>query len=111
MSFTVVEHALYQKALKKLLKKYRNAQTDIHSFLKNISSIEELGVELKPNVYKARIANSNKNRGKSAGYRLITYLEVVEDELHLIYVYDKSILTNITEKELDDLLVQQLTDQ
>jgi len=38
-------------------------------------------------------------------------LEVVEDELHLIYVYDKSILSNITEKELDDLLLQQLTDQ
>ena len=55
-----------------------------------------------------RITNSDKNKGKSAGYRLISYLAVAENELHLLYIYDKSKLVNITEKEVDELVVKQI---
>jgi len=108
MSYTIIEQDLYLKALKKLSKKYRNIESDIDGFLLNIDSMDDLGVELKSNVYKVRIANSNKNRGKSSGYRLISYVKLTEDELHLIYIYDKSSLVNISEKELDKLLIEQL---
>jgi len=108
MSFTVIEQKLYLKAVKKLSKKYKNIELDVKSFLLSIDSIEDLGVELKNNVYKVRIANSNKNKGKSAGYRLISYIKITNNELHLIYIYDKSSLENISEKELDMLLIKQL---
>ena len=74
----------------------------------SIKSKEDLGVELRANVYKARIANSDKNKGKSAGYRLITYLKVVENQLHLLYIYDKSALENLTEKEIDSMILKQI---
>lgn len=109
MSYDVVEQELYLKALKKLSKKYKNIERDVDNFLLNISSIDDLGIELKSNVYKVRIANSDKNKGKSAGYRLITYVKVKDNALHLIYIYDKSALENITEKELDALLIKQLS--
>jgi hypothetical protein len=32
----------------------------------------------------------------------------IENELHLLYIYDKSKLSNITEKELDELIVKQI---
>jgi hypothetical protein len=108
MKYTIVEQDLYRKALKKLSKKYKHAQIDIDNFLDTVSSVDDLGVELKSNVYKVRIANSDKHKGKSAGYRLITYVKIVEHELHLIYVYDKGSIGNISEKELDELLVKQL---
>ncbi|NKQ40683.1 MAG: type II toxin-antitoxin system RelE/ParE family toxin [Sulfurovum sp.] len=108
MSYTVIEQDLYLKALKKLSKKYKNIESDIENFLLSINSIKDLGVELKHNVYKVRIANSDKNKGKSAGYRLISYVKIVDNELHLIYIYDKSSLANISEKELDTLLIKQL---
>ncbi len=108
MSYIVIEQELYLKALKKLSKKYKNIESDIENFLLNIRSIEDLGIELKNNVYKVRIANSNKNKGKSAGYRLISYIKITNNELHLIYVYDKGSLVNISEKELDTLLIKQL---
>ena len=108
MSYTIVEQELYLKALKKLSKKYKNIETDIENFLLDLSSLDDLGTELKNNVYKVRIANSNKNKGKSAGYRLITYAKMIENEIHLIYIYDKSSLENISEKEIDTLLVKQL---
>ena len=69
-----------------------------------------MGIELKSNVFKVRIKNSDKNKGKSAGYRLISYLVIVENELHLLYIYDKSSLVNITEKELDELIAKQIQD-
>jgi len=108
MSYTVIEQDLYLKALKKLSKKYKNIESDIENYLLSINSINDLGVELKHNVYKIRIANSDKNKGKSAGYRLISYVKIMDNELHLIYIYDKSNLENISEKALDTLLVKQL---
>jgi len=58
-------------------------------------------------VFKVRVANSDKNKGKSAGYRLISYLAIIENELHLLYIYDKSKLVNITEKEVDELVINK----
>ena len=107
-NYTVVEQELYKKALKKLSKTYKNIDSDIKNFLKSISTKEDLGIELKSNLFKARVANSNKNKGKSAGYRLISYLAVLENELHLLYIYDKSKLTNVTEKEVDKLIIKQI---
>ena len=81
MSYTIIEQELYLKALKKLSKKYKNIENDIEDFLLNLSSLNDLGIELKNNVYKVRIANSNKNKGKSAGYRLISYVKITESEI------------------------------
>ena len=108
MKLQVVEQKLYKKAFKKISKQYKNIQSDVDDFLDSIASKEDLGIELKSNVFKVRIKNSDKNRGKSAGYRLISYLAIVDSELHLLYIYDKSKLENLTEKEIDNLILQQI---
>jgi len=106
--YTVIEQELYKKAIKKLSKSYRNIDLDIKDFLTSINTKEDLGIELKSNVFKVRVANSNKHKGKSAGYRLISYLAVIKNELHLLYIYDKSKLVNVTEKEVDELVTKQI---
>ncbi len=110
MKLNIVEKRLYIKSFKKLSKHYKNIQKDIDNFLNNIKSQDDLGIELKSNVFKVRIANSDKNKGKSAGYRLITYLTIVKNELQLLYIYDKSKLENLTEKEIDDIILKQVDD-
>lgn len=106
--YTVIEQELYKKALKKLAKRYRNIDLDIKDFLNSINTKEDLGIELKSNIFKVRVSNSNKNKGKSAGYRPISYLVVIENELHLLYIYDKSKLVNVSEKEVDELVAKQI---
>jgi len=106
--YTVVEQELYKKAIKKLSKTYRNVDLDVKDFLKSLTTKEDLGIELKSNVFKVRVANSDKNKGKSAGYRLISYFEIIENELHLLYIYDKSKLVNVTEKQVDELVTKQI---
>jgi len=108
MKLIVIEQNLYKKAVKKLSKKYSNIFDDVDEFLNSIKTKEDLGIELKSNVYKVRIKNSNKNRGKSGGYRLISYLKIVDNELHLLYIYDKSQIVNLTEKEIDNLIISQI---
>ena len=108
--FKVIKQELFIKASKKLSKKYKNINSDVDDFLNNINSKNDLGVELKQNIFKARIANSDKNKGKSAGYRLISYLKIVNSEIHLLYIYDKSQLENLTENQIDDIVLTQLED-
>jgi hypothetical protein len=110
MKLNIVEKRLYTKSFKKLSKHYKNIQKDVDIFLDNITSKQNLGIELKSNIYKTRIANSDKNKGKSAGYRLISYFAIVNNELQLLYIYDKSNLVNLTEKELDEIILQQIGD-
>ncbi len=109
MKLRIVEKTLYKKAYKKLSKEYKNIQDDIDDFINSISSKDDLGIELKSNIFKVRIKNRNKNKGKSAGYRLISYLALVENELQLLYIYDKSKIENLKEDEIDNLIVKQIS--
>ncbi|WP_456479010.1 type II toxin-antitoxin system RelE/ParE family toxin [Nautilia sp.] len=108
MKLQIIEQSLYIKAIKKLSKKYKHINEDVYNFLNSVTTKDDLGIELKSNIYKARIKNSDKNKGKSGGYRLITYLKITKKELHLLYIYDKSQITNLTEKEIDELIISQL---
>ena len=108
MKLQIVEKRLYKKSFKKLSKEYKNISKDVDSFLHSIHSRDDLGIEIKSNVFKVRIKNSDKNRGKSAGYRLISYLAIVENQLHLLYIYDKSKIENLTENEIDKLIIEQI---
>ena len=108
MNLQVVEKILYKKSYKKLSKQYKNIGEDVNAFLDSISSKNDLGIEIKSNIFKARIKNSDKNKDKSAGYRLISYLALVDNELHLLYIYDKSKIENLTENEIDKLIIEQI---
>jgi len=108
MKLQVVEKALYKKSFKKLSKNYKNINADVDNFLNSIKSKDDLGIEIKSNIFKVRIKNSDKNKGKSAGYRLISYLAIVKNQLQLLYIYDKSKIENLTENEIDNLIIKQI---
>jgi len=108
MKLQIVEKVLYKKSFKKLSKNYKNINTDVDYFLNSIKSKDDLGIEIKSNIFKVRIKNSDKNKGKSAGYRLISYLTIVENQLQLLYIYDKSKIENLTENKIDNLIIEQI---
>lgn len=80
------------KDLKRLYKKYSNVRRDAQQFIRLLESgvipgdqIQNIGYT----VYKARIRNSDVQRGKSGGYRVIYYLRTA-DLVILLTVYSKS---------------------
>jgi len=50
------------------------------------------------------MAITSKGKGKSGGSRVITCVKVVDQDVYLLTIYDKSDNENISDKELDDLL-------
>lgn len=48
---------------------------------------------------------SSKGKGKSGGSRVITCVKVVADSVYLLSIYDKGDKDNISDKELDSLLI------
>jgi hypothetical protein len=66
-----------------------------------------LGTRLSNNIYKIRLADESKGKGKSGGFRIITYL-VKEDsssfEILLLTIYDKSEDATIGNKEIKEII-------
>jgi hypothetical protein len=61
-------------------------------------------INLGQGIYKIRMANNSKGKGKSGGARVITYLVTEDSEVYLVYIYDKCQLENITKGQIIELL-------
>ena len=93
----------FRKAFKRLLKKYPSIDNDLTALLYKIEYNPFLGEPLGDNCYKIRMAISSKKAGKSGGARVITCVKIVEDTIHLLTMYDKSEMENISDAYLDEL--------
>lgn len=110
LGYEIQRTSLFEKLVKDLSKSFRSIGADIDGFTDSLDDKSKLGVHLGGNVYKSRIANSDKNKGKSAGYRLISYLKLENETLTYVYIYDKSQLENISEEKLDKIVLEMLKD-
>ncbi|CAA6811830.1 MAG: Unknown protein [uncultured Sulfurovum sp.] len=101
MTFKTTE--LFDKQAKKLSKKYKNLKNDLKLLIGDFESLHQSSTSIQKNLYKIRLANSNKNKGKSAGYRIYYYIKV-EETTYLLTIYDKSDVEMIDEDLLADLI-------
>ena len=102
--YRIVKTDFFAKQVKKLSKRYRNIETDIDNFLEQITAIDDLGIALGNNLFKARLKNTSAQRGKRGGYRLITHVNYPQKQIAFIYIYSKSDLENVSEQELDEII-------
>jgi len=101
MNFKTTE--LFDKQSKKLNKKYKNLKNDLNTLINDFDDIHQQATSIQKNLYKIRLANSDKNKGKSAGYRIYYYIQV-EEITQLLTIYDKSEVEMIDEELLKDLI-------
>lgn len=94
----------FRAAYKRLKKRHRSLETDFERLLASLLINPLQGVELEDGVRKVRIAISSKGRGKSGGARVIIRIRLIDDELQLLYIYDKSDFDNINETYLRDVI-------
>ncbi len=94
----------FKIAYKRLKKRHKSLQDDFERLLASLLANPEQGVELADGARKIRLAITSKGRGKSGGARVIIRARIVEDELQLLYIYDKSDYENITDTFLRDIL-------
>ena len=73
MNYTVELAASFQKAYKKLRKKYSSLEKDVDNLVAMIKSNPAIGADLGDGVRKIRMAVSDKGKGKSGGARYNLY--------------------------------------
>ena len=94
---------IFKKSFKKLLKKDRSLLLEYEKLLNDLEDNITLGRSLGNNRYKIRIKNTTSNKGKSGGYRVITYTKI-EDTVVLVYIYSKSDTDNDSVHKINDII-------
>ena len=89
MSYSVVASDNFKKEAKRLSKKYPSLRTELTVLGEELTQNPTLGVSLGNNVFKIRLAIASKGKGKSGGARVITYIEVDNQTILLLSIYNK----------------------
>jgi len=104
MNYSVYPTPDFKKLLKKLVKKYPSLKADLQGLIRILQEEPDTGIHLGHGIHKIRLAIKSKGKGKSGGARVITYLVTQDQEVYLVYIYDKSQLENISKEQILDLL-------
>jgi mRNA-degrading endonuclease RelE of RelBE toxin-antitoxin system len=94
----------FKRDAKKLIKKYRSIASEIDDLVESLESDPIQGEPLGKDCYKIIMAIASKNKGKSAGSRVITCVKIVDETVILLSIYDKSEQDDIEDKALNQLL-------
>lgn len=104
MSNKIVVRKNFQKQAKRLAKRYKSFPNDLQKLVDELKENATLGISLGGNVCKIRLAISSKNKGKSGGARVISYIYQTAETVYLLSIYDKADTENITDNELKNLI-------
>lgn len=95
------------KKAKRLVKKYKTLGTNLAILEKDLLKNPRFGDSYGGNIYKVRVADESKGKGKSGGFRVITYLiEENSDyiDIHLITIFDKSEEESISKDDIKKII-------
>jgi mRNA-degrading endonuclease RelE of RelBE toxin-antitoxin system len=104
MSYKIFRSENFSKQFKKLAKKYPSIKNDYVNLLDSLKETSQIGSPLGNNCYKVRMKIASKQKGKSGGARVITYVLIEESKITLLDIYDKSERDSISDKELKVLI-------
>ena len=107
MKYKLKFQRTFEKEAKRLGKRYVSMKTDIASLSEELLVNPRLGTDLGGGLRKIRMAITSKGKGKSGGARVISFTVVVaveENEINLLYIYDKVERSSISKKEIEELL-------
>ncbi|BAY63724.1 hypothetical protein NIES22_38120 [Calothrix brevissima NIES-22] len=98
----------FKKDLRELAKRYRFIRSDLQPLIEQLQAGEIPGDRIagvKYQVFKVRLKNSNIQKGKSGGYRVIYYLKTAE-AIILATIYSKSDISDVNNKIIEEAIAQ-----
>ncbi len=99
----------FDRELKFLLKKDRLLKDEYKSLINQLQINPNLGISIGNGKYKIRLKNHSNNKGKSGGYRVITYTKI-EDTIVLVYIYSKNDIENVSTEKIDAIIKSYKSD-
>jgi len=104
MRYNVLAITPFDRQLKRLVKKFPSLKAEYTALIERLEQNPEIGIPLGNNCFKIRLAITSKGKGKSGGARIITHLYIENETVFFLTIYDKSEQTDISNKELKELL-------
>jgi mRNA-degrading endonuclease RelE of RelBE toxin-antitoxin system len=98
----------FDRNLRALAKKYRCIRKDIQPVIEQLEQGESPGDQIPGvgyAVFKLRVRNSDTQKGKSGGYRLIYYVKT-EMGIILLTVYAKSEQVDIAAEDIRNIITE-----
>jgi mRNA-degrading endonuclease RelE of RelBE toxin-antitoxin system len=108
MSYKIEVTDNFKKEAKKLIKNYASLRVDIKELGILLSENPTFGISLGNDVYKIRLAIASKNKGKSGGARVITFVKIIDETVYLLSIYNKGDKDTISDNEIQELLKDYL---
>jgi mRNA-degrading endonuclease RelE of RelBE toxin-antitoxin system len=102
MTNTVIATQQFAREVKPLAKKFHSLRTSIEALVEDLIQNPYLGTAYGNDIYKVRLADESKGKGKSGGFRVMYYhLNINEDgiDILLMNIYDKSEKSTIKKAE------------
>lgn len=94
----------FSKEVKRLSKKYKQLGDDLRTLQAILLAEPKAGIEIMPNCYKLRLANSSTKTGKSGGFRVIYYYIAEDGQIYLMSLYAKTEHGTISDSVLVHLI-------
>ncbi len=97
----------FKRNIRQLTKKYRRLKSDLNPLFTELGQGQVPGDQIPGvlyEVYKVRVKNSDSNKGKSGGYRVI-YQRTQNSDIVLVTIYSKSEQSDIAAQEIRDIIL------
>ena len=104
MSYNIELSANFKKEAKKLSKKYPSLKTELAQLFTTLENNPTTGTPMGNDIYKIRLAIASKNKGKSGGARVMSFVKVIDTTVLLFSIYNKGDKDSISDKEIEELL-------
>ena len=108
LSIQVEASPVFSRNLRDLAKKYRNIRNDIKPVIEQLERGDLPGDQIPGvgyAVFKLRVRNSDTQKGKSGGYRLIYYVKT-STGIILLTIYAKSEQVDIAAKDIQNIVAE-----
>ncbi len=108
MSYNIELSPNFKKEAKRLIKKYPSLKNELAELFAELEENPTSGTPLGNDIYKIRLAVASKNKGKSGGARVLSFVKVTLTTILLFSIYSKGEVDNLTDKEIKDLIKNYL---
>ena len=104
MNYSIELSANFKKEAKKLVKKFPSLKQELADLFVTLERNPTTGISLGNDIYKIRLAIASKNKGKSGGARVLSFVKITETTVLLFSIYSKGSVDTLTDKEIERLI-------
>ena len=108
MSFKVELSVNFKKEAKRLTKKYPSLKKELSVLFTVLQENPTLGTPLGNDIYKIRLSVASKNKGKSGGARVLSFVKYIHTTVLIFSIYSIGEIDHLTDIEIKKLIKDYL---